>query len=161
MAEPKLTFGTRFRHILVVNDPNPDIARRGWLLNVLLLGTFVGAVGGAAAALVASIVSGWSDTSEVLVLVAGAIAALFTLGLYFLNRSGKVRPAAIIFLLGLLVLVSFSDEPAQLDCRTFDYCVRSAHCHGQCAVEAVCFFRHGGPIGCSAVDVGAYERSPV
>ncbi len=35
-------------------------------------------------------------------------------GIYFVNRSGMVRPASIIFLLGLLVVISVSDEAVQL-----------------------------------------------
>jgi signal transduction histidine kinase len=114
VAEFKSRAGARVESLLVVNHPDPDSARRGRLLNILLLGTFVGATGGAVAALIASIVSGWSNSSEVLVMVAGSAAAVFMLGLYYLSRRGAVRPAAVVFLVGLLVLVSLSDEPAQL-----------------------------------------------
>ena len=114
MGEPKLTIGARTERVLVVNHFDPDIARRGRLLNILLLGLFVGSVVSASIALIFSFLSQWSNLSEGLVVIVSAVAALFTLGLYSLNRSGKVRPATIVFLVGLLVLVSFSDEPAQL-----------------------------------------------
>jgi PAS domain S-box-containing protein len=114
VGEPKLTIGTRMERILVVSHSDPDVARRGRLLNILLLGLFVAAVVSAGIALIFCFLSQWSNTSEVLVVVVSTVATLLTLGLYFLNRLGKVRLAAVIFLLGLLVLVSFSDEPAQL-----------------------------------------------
>jgi PAS domain S-box-containing protein len=114
VSEPKLTIGVRMERVLAVNHSDPDIARRGRLLNILLLGMFAGAVFSASIALIFCFLSQWANTGEVLVVVAGAVAALFTLGLYFLTRQGKVRLAAIIFLLGLLVLVSFSDEPVQI-----------------------------------------------
>jgi signal transduction histidine kinase len=114
VGESKLAIGTKLERLLTVNHSDPDIARRGRLLNILLLGLFVAATVSASISLIFGFLSQWADPNEVLVVIVATIATLFTLGLYFLSRQGKVRPAAVIFLLGLLVLVSFSDEPAQV-----------------------------------------------
>jgi len=114
MDEPKLTAGKRMERALTVDHSDPDVARRGKLLNTILAGMFAAAVVSSSIGLIFNFLSGWSNPGELLVVIAGSLAVLFTLGLYFLSRRGMVRPAAVIFLLGLLVLVSFSDEPAEL-----------------------------------------------
>jgi signal transduction histidine kinase len=114
VGEPKLTIGARMDRVLTVNHSDPDIARRGRLLNILLLGLFVAATISAGIGLIFGFRSQWSESSEVMAVAVAMAATLFTLGLYYLSRRGMVRPAAVIFLLGLLVLVSFSDEPAEL-----------------------------------------------
>jgi signal transduction histidine kinase len=114
VGEPKTMIGNRLEQILAINHSDPDVARRGKLLNILLLGLFVAATVTVGLGLIFGFVSQWSDPNELLTVVIASVATLFTLGLYYLNRRGMVRPAAIVFLVGMLVLVSFSDEPAEL-----------------------------------------------
>ena len=100
--------------LLQVNHPNPDLARRGQLLNVLLVSLFVATLGGILTGLIAGIVDGWVHPDNVLLLGISIVGSIFVFALYFLNRTGRVRAAAIIFLLGTVALVSFSDAPAQV-----------------------------------------------
>ncbi len=114
MNEFKLKIVERTERLLTVNHPDPDVARRGWLLNVLLLGLFVATLAGFWIGLVSGFATGWQTEGEPLLTIASVIGLASAVGLYFLNRSGSVRLAAIIFLLGSILLMSFSDEPAQL-----------------------------------------------
>ena len=74
MGKPKLTIGVRMERVLAVNHSDPDIARRGRLLNILLLGLFAGAVVSVGIALIFSFLSQWSNPSEGLVVIVGAVA---------------------------------------------------------------------------------------
>jgi signal transduction histidine kinase len=112
--KPDSSLAKKVERLFPVSHPDPDVARRGRLLNILLLGMFVGALISCIVGLILNLVSGWAHTDEVLLVGASAIGAVFVVGLYFLNRSGAVRLTAVIFLLGLLVLISFSDEPLEL-----------------------------------------------
>jgi PAS domain S-box-containing protein len=107
-------FKRNAERLLRVNHPDPDIARRGQLLNVLLLG-FLGATSaGFFTGLISGIADGWTRQDNILLLGSSVVGMIFVSALYLLNRSGKVRAAAITFLLGIVVLISFSDEPSQL-----------------------------------------------
>ncbi len=114
MSESRSKLGTTLTRFLSVNHPDPDIGRRGQLLNILLLGLFGATTIGFLSGLVLNILSGWSREDEQLLMLSSAVGVAFVVGLYFLNRTGRVRPAVILFLLGALILISFSDEPAQL-----------------------------------------------
>jgi PAS domain S-box-containing protein len=95
--------------------PDPDVARRGHLLNILLLpGAGVAVLALLAIGLIANILSGWSQTDEILLFVISVMSVVFIAGIYFLNRSGHIQLAVILFLLGSLFLITFSDEPVQL-----------------------------------------------
>jgi signal transduction histidine kinase len=106
--------GARVERLLVVHNPDPDVARRGRLLNILLFGVFLAGVLFTIVGLLAVIASGGSNQDEILLLIISPIGLVFITGVYLLNRSGRVSPASIIFLLGSIVLLSFSDEPEQL-----------------------------------------------
>lgn len=114
MSELKSKIVERTERLLRVNHSDPDVARRGWLLNVLLLGFFVATLAGFWIGLVSGFVAGWKTQGELLLTIASVVGLVSAVGLHFLNRSGSVRLAAIIFLLGSILLMSFSDEPAQL-----------------------------------------------
>jgi PAS domain S-box-containing protein len=115
VGEISSTSNPKLERLLQVNHPDPDIARRGRLLNILLLpGAGVALVIFIVIGLVANIFSGWSRSDEILLLVISVIGLVFVTGIYLLNRSGRVQSAAVLFLLGSLILVAFSDEPLQL-----------------------------------------------
>ncbi len=109
-----LGFRERTDRLLRVVHSDPDVARRGQLLNVLLFSIFIATVAGIAVGLIFGIADGWVRQDNILLMGISVVGLIFVSALYFLNRSGRVRTAAIIFLLGIVVLISFSDEPAQL-----------------------------------------------
>jgi PAS domain S-box-containing protein len=110
----KSKYGTRLDHLLQVTHSDPDMARRGRLLNVLLVGFWGATAAGLLTGLISGILDGWNRQENILLLGISVIGLIFVSALYFLNHSGKVRSAAITFLLGIVVLISFSDEPTYL-----------------------------------------------
>jgi PAS domain S-box-containing protein len=104
----------KLERLLEVRHPDADVARRGRLLNILLLGMFVADIIFGIIGFLAVISSGWSQQDEIQLLVISVLGAVFIVGMYFLNRSGKVYLASALFLLGLLVLIANSDETAQV-----------------------------------------------
>jgi signal transduction histidine kinase len=114
VEEISSTGNPKLERFLQVSHPDPDVARRGRLLNILLTGIGGAVVAFGAIGLIAGILSGWSRPDEILLLIISVIGLVFVAGIYFLNRSGRVYPAVLLFLLGSLILITFSDEPAQL-----------------------------------------------
>lgn len=114
MDNLKSKYGTRLDHLLQVTHSDPDMARRGRLLNVLLVGFWGATAAGLLTGLISGILDGWNRQENILLLGISVIGLIFVSALYFLNHSGKVRSAAITFLLGIVVLISFSDEPTYL-----------------------------------------------
>jgi PAS domain S-box-containing protein len=110
----KSKYGTRLDHLLQVTHSDPDMARRGRLLNVLLVGFWGATAAGLLTGLISGILDGWNRQENILLLGISVVGLIFVSALYFLNHSGKVRSAAITFLLGIVVLISFSDEPTYL-----------------------------------------------
>jgi PAS domain S-box-containing protein len=111
----KSKYGARIERLFQVNHPDPDVARRGRLLNILLLpGMGTAVVIFAVIGLILNVLAGWSRSDEVLLFVISVIGVGFVAGTYVVNRSGRVRQAAILFLVGSVVLITFSDEPAQI-----------------------------------------------
>ena len=80
----------------------------------MLLGTLIAGLAGFILGALAGLGNGWSRPDEVLLTVVCLIEVILICGIYFVNRSGLVRPASIVFLVGLLLLISVSDEAAQL-----------------------------------------------
>jgi len=111
----KSKYGARIERFFLVNHPDPDVARRGRLLNILLLpGLGTAVVIFSVIGLIVNLLTGWSRSAEVLLFVVSAIGIVFVAGTYLLNRSGKVHQAVTLFLVGSMVLITFSDEPVQL-----------------------------------------------
>lgn len=102
-----------WEQLVTVRHPEPFQARRGRLLSILLLGTGVASLAGAAAAAIIGLARGWDWESQTL-LVSGMVLLALVGGLYVLNRRVSPRAAAIVFLAGLLLLLSFGDEPVHL-----------------------------------------------
>jgi signal transduction histidine kinase len=107
-------FSKKLDRFLEVKNADSDVARRGRLLNILLLGIASAAVLFVLVGLLAVIASGGSRQDEILLLLVSASGLVFIVGIYFLNRTGRVYLASVVFLVGSLVLISFSDEPEQL-----------------------------------------------
>jgi len=102
--------------ILDVSRSDPDEARRGRLLNILLLGVLIAAMVGLISIVVNTIRlrASFSD-AEVQVLVGGIV--VFTFGIlviYQINRRLSGRWAALIFLLLLTFIFVFTDSPEEL-----------------------------------------------
>jgi len=107
-------FKARVDRFLHVSHPDPDTARRGQLLSILLVSIFIATIAGIVVAVLSGFIDGWNRAENNLLLGVSIVGLILVSALYFLNRSGRVRVAAVIFLLGLVVLISFSDEPAEL-----------------------------------------------
>lgn len=114
MGELRLTLGQKFEQLLTVNHPDPDVARRGRLLNILLVGIEIALIVFFVVGLIAVISSAGSRQDEILLLAVSVVGFVFIIGIYILNRHGRVYPSVILFLVGALFLTAFSDEPMQL-----------------------------------------------
>ncbi len=115
MGKAETRFRKRLERLLEVNHPDPDVARRSHLLNILLLpGAGTAIVTFITIGLVSNILSDWSHSDEILLLVISIICAVFVVGIYLLNRFVSARLAVLTFLFGSLILIVFSDEPLQL-----------------------------------------------
>lgn len=100
--------------ILRVDYADPEQARRGRLLNVLLIGSGVAVIVGMVVVALVVLLRGRFSPGDVLVAISGTVSVLLIVSLYWLNRSRSPRAAAILFVLGLIVILSFSDEPQQV-----------------------------------------------
>lgn len=104
-----------FDLILDVSVPDPDDARRRRLLNVLLLGNTIAALLGLLAILASNVASNQLNSPDTIQLLAGIFVA--TLGffiIYQINRRLSGRWAALIYLLLLTLIFTFTDTPDQL-----------------------------------------------
>lgn len=100
--------------LLNIPTTDPDDTRRRRVLNVLLLGTLAAAIIGLFAVLLAG---GFADIdpSDFQTLLVGVLGMIFgILGIYRINRRYSGRLAALLFLLLLTAVFSFSDSPSQL-----------------------------------------------
>lgn len=101
--------------ILNVPVADPDDARRRRVLNILLLGTLAATIFG-----VIGIIIGSSSTEELgapeiqLLLVGIFVITLGMFGIYQINRRWSGRWAALLFLLLLTFIFTFTDSPEEL-----------------------------------------------
>jgi len=100
--------------ILNIPTSDPDDARRRRVLNILLLGTFVAAVIGLVAIVVTGTFTELNPTDFQILLFGIFGTILGILGIYRVNRNYSGRLAALLFLLLLTAVFSFSDSPAEL-----------------------------------------------
>lgn len=101
--------------LLNVPASDPDDSRRRRLLNILLLGTVVAALAGLAAVLVDSITNRSLTATDRQLLLAGIL--LITVGIaviYYINRRVSGQGAALLYLLLLTLIFTFSDQPQYL-----------------------------------------------
>lgn len=114
MDKTQAGFKRNAERLLRASHPDPDIARRGQLLNVLLLSLFGATLVGFATGLLSGLSDNWVRQENALLLGISVVGLIFVSALYLLNRSGRIHLSAIIFLLGIVVLISFSDDAPQL-----------------------------------------------
>ena len=106
---------TFFDSLVNVSAPDPDDARRRRVLNILLLGTVVATVGGLVAIVIGSLSAKGFSKPETQLLIAGIIVITFgILGIYQINKLWSGRWAALLFLLLLTLIFTFTDTPDQL-----------------------------------------------
>jgi signal transduction histidine kinase len=99
-----------FSQLLTVRVSDPDDARRRWVLNILLFGVAVIAL--VAISLVASTATTMEETDT---LIYGSIATLIgTVLIYIINRFRSGRFASHLFLILLVTVMAFSDDPFQV-----------------------------------------------
>jgi signal transduction histidine kinase len=102
--------------ILNIPSSDPDNARRGRLLNIMILGILGAAVVGFILTIV-SVFRGMSSLSdpETQNLFLGIFITILVLfGIYQVNRRFSARIAALLFLLFLTLIITFTDNPEQL-----------------------------------------------
>lgn len=105
-------------HLTRVYHRDPTQARRGRVLSILLMGMGAAAILGILLTVASAFVTGWGAQANGIIVVALALLVLVG-GLYFLNRFVSPRIAAILFLLGLVVVLALSDDPQEVvDGRT-------------------------------------------
>ena len=106
---------TFFDSLLNVSAPDPDDARRRRVLNILLLGTLVATVAGFLAIAVGSFNAKEFSTPETQLLLGGTLVTTFgIMGIYQINKRWSGRWAALLFLLLLTLIFTFTDSPDQL-----------------------------------------------
>jgi signal transduction histidine kinase len=106
---------TYINAILDVPVSDPDDSRRRRVLNILMLSTMIAAISGLAVVILDSFVMKSLSSSDRQLLLVGII--FVTLGIsvtYFINRRVSGQWAALLFLLLLTFIFTFSDEPGQL-----------------------------------------------
>jgi len=104
-----------FDSILNVQVANPDDARRRRVLNILLLGTGLAAIFGSIAIAIGSLISGGLSVPENQLLLAGTFVSIVGItAIYFINRFLSGRWAALLFLLLLTLIFTFTDTPEEL-----------------------------------------------
>ncbi len=104
-----------FDSFLNVSAPDPDDARRRRVLNILLLGTLLATVVGFLAIVVGSATSNELNLPETQILLGGTlITTLGIMGIYQINKRWSGRWAALLFLLLLTLIFTFTDSPDQL-----------------------------------------------
>lgn len=104
-----------FESFLNVSVPDPDDARRRRVLNILLLGTLLATVVGFLAIVVGSATSNELNLPETQILLGGTlITTLGIMGIYQINKRWSGRWAALLFLLLLTLIFTFTDSPDQL-----------------------------------------------
>jgi len=99
------------RQLFDIRTMDQDVARRGRLLNILLLGFGAASLLTLGASLFSQFVLGRYQTSDLLLIYISAPALLAGFGLiYLLNRAGRQSLASYVFLLFLVVAFTFSDS---------------------------------------------------
>lgn len=98
--------------LLRVPISDPDDSRRRRLLNILTLGTVVAALAGLAAVFVDSFTTRSLTQSERQLIIGGLVfVTLGVAAIYYVNRHISGQLAALLYLLLLTVIFTFSDEP--------------------------------------------------
>ena len=107
---------TFFNNLLSVSTSDPDDARRRRVLNIMLLGILLSALLGLIAIVLDNVTSKkFFSGAETQILFGGiVVATLGILGIYQVNRHFSGRLAALLFLLLLTIIFSFTDTPEQL-----------------------------------------------
>ncbi len=106
---------TFFDSFLNVSVPDPDDARRRRILNILLLGTLLATVVGFLAIVIISATTKEFSLPETQLLLGGTFVTTFgILGIYQINKRWSGRWAALLFLLLLTLIFTFTDSPDQL-----------------------------------------------
>ncbi len=101
--------------VLDVPVSDPDDSRRRRLLNILMFGTVIAALAGLAAVLVDSFTSqSITPTDRQLLLGGITFITLGVVGIYYINRRVSGQWAAVLYLLLLTLIFTFSDEAQQL-----------------------------------------------
>lgn len=103
--------------VFTVQADDPDIARRRKLLNIILLGSTITLVAGALLTLIVGLVVPTIDLTEsgvsLFFLGSGALQ-LGIIIIFFINKYVPGNLGALLFLFLILLVVSFSDSPAEI-----------------------------------------------
>ena len=101
--------------ILDIPASDPDEARRGRLLNILLLGIISAALLGLAGILIDTLPREGTNPAELQITLVGiGIFITGAAGIYWINRRYSARLGALLFLLLLTGIFVFTDVPKEL-----------------------------------------------
>ena len=101
--------------ILNVPVSDPDDSRRRRLLNILMIGQVIAALAGLIAVILDSFTSqSLTPTDRQLFLVGITLVTIGTAAIYYVNRRVSGQLAALLYLLLLTLIFTFSDQPVEL-----------------------------------------------
>jgi len=104
-----------FNSILTVPVSDPDDARRRRVLNILLLGTLAATIVGLLGIIIGSVAIAEISAPETQLLIGGTlIITLGIMGIYQINKRWSGRLAALLFLLLLTLIFTFTDSAEEL-----------------------------------------------
>ena len=107
---------TYLNSIINVSSTDPDNARRGRLINIMVLSVLVASALGFII-IIAGILTGttsFSDPDTQILLPGILVTTIGLFGIYQVNRRYSARVAALLFLLFLTVIFTFTDSPEEL-----------------------------------------------
>ena len=99
--------------LITIPTSDPDDARRRKLLNILLLGTAVSLLVADLLSIIVVIsrdIKDWVNTGIALIFLGSAVLLIGMVIIYFINKYRSGRVAAILFLILITIVVSFSDS---------------------------------------------------
>lgn len=98
----------------IFQKENQDNARRGRLLNILLVGIFIlGSIALITSIILITIDRDWSDPGNGLIIITIVLLISSSWALFFINQK-SVSIASVLFLIVFTIILTFSDFPAEI-----------------------------------------------
>ena len=107
------TLLNKFKRFIQINSPDPEDARRRYLLNIFVTGTFISAVLSILILEFGILAKRWTGVEASFLLTFLIIYLILNLAIFLINQHWG-KPAIYLFLFLYIISYAFSDTPAQL-----------------------------------------------